>query len=246
MARTEAARIAIVMKGYPRLSETFIAQEILALEARGLSFEIWSLRHPTDAHVHPMQARIRATAKYLPEYLYREPLRVLRGFAFALRQDTPAAGSSARFLADLRRDPTPNRVRRLGQACVMARELPAAIEHLHVHYLHTPASVVRYAALLTGRTWTFSAHAKDIWTTPDWEKREKLADSLWGVTCTRQGARASAEARAEARARRPSSITASTSRAFQRRRARPARDGAERGRSGADRVGRARRRQEGL
>jgi glycosyltransferase involved in cell wall biosynthesis len=70
----------------------------------------------------------------------------------------------------------------------MAREMPAHIRHLHSHYLHTPASVVRYAALLTGRTWSFSAHAKDIWTTPDWEKREKLADAIWGVTCTRQGA----------------------------------------------------------
>jgi glycosyltransferase involved in cell wall biosynthesis len=69
----------------------------------------------------------------------------------------------------------------------MARELPAEIAHLHVHYLHTPASVVRYAALLTGRPWTFSAHAKDIWTTPDWEKREKIAASAWGVTCTAQG-----------------------------------------------------------
>jgi glycosyltransferase involved in cell wall biosynthesis len=70
----------------------------------------------------------------------------------------------------------------------MARELPSEIGHLHVHYLHTPASVVRYAALLTGRSWTFSAHAKDIWTTPDWEKREKLDEALWGVTCTAQGA----------------------------------------------------------
>ena len=70
----------------------------------------------------------------------------------------------------------------------MARELPADVRHLHVHYLHTPASVVRYAALLTGRTWTFSAHAKDIWTTPDWEKREKMAEARWGVTCTAQGA----------------------------------------------------------
>jgi glycosyltransferase involved in cell wall biosynthesis len=42
--------------------------------------------------------------------------------------------------------------------------------------------------LLTGRSWTFSAHAKDIWTTPVWEKREKMADALWGVTCTAQGA----------------------------------------------------------
>ena len=75
----------------------------------------------------------------------------------------------------------------------MARELPDEVAHLHVHYLHTPASVVRYAALLTGRTWTFSAHAKDIWTTPAWEKREKMADALWGVTCTRGGAEHLAE-----------------------------------------------------
>src|SRR5262249_5633894 len=86
------------------------------------------------------------------------------------------------------RDPTPSRMRRLGQAFVLARELPNEVRHLHVHYLHTPASVVRYAALLTGRSFSFSAHAKDIWTTPDWEKREKIADSLWGVTCTAQGA----------------------------------------------------------
>jgi glycosyltransferase involved in cell wall biosynthesis len=185
-AHAEMARIAIVMKGFPRLSETFIAQEILALEERGFAFEIWSLRHPTDKYVHPMHARIRSAARYLPEYLYREPLRVLRGFTWALRQDS-IGRLLARFGADLRRDPTPNRLRRLGQACVMARELTETIEHVHVHYLHTPASVVRYAAMLRGFTWSFSAHAKDIWTTPEWEKREKLADAQWGVTCTRQG-----------------------------------------------------------
>ena len=46
-------RIAVVLKGYPRLSETFIAQEILALEKRGLSLDIWSLRRPTDRFRHP-------------------------------------------------------------------------------------------------------------------------------------------------------------------------------------------------
>ncbi len=56
-----------------------------------------------------------------------------------------------------------------------------------MHFLHTPASVARYAALLTGRSWSFSAHAKDIWTTPDWELAEKLRDAAWGVTCTRDG-----------------------------------------------------------
>jgi glycosyltransferase involved in cell wall biosynthesis len=187
MTAPPTPRIAVVVKGYPRLSETFIAQEILALEERGLDLEIWSLRHPTEKAVHPMHKRIRARRVYLPEYLYHEPLRVLQGALWSLRQ--PGLGAVLRaFWRDLRRDFTPNRGRRLGQAFVMARELPQAIRHLHVHYLHTPASVVRYAALLTGRPWTFSAHAKDIWTTPDWEKREKLAEARWGVTCTAGGA----------------------------------------------------------
>lgn len=182
-----ARRIAVVVKGYPRLSETFIAQEILALEERGLDLEIWSLRHPTERAVHPMNRKIRARVTYLPEYLYEEPLRVLRGAAWSLRQKgfKPLMRT---FWRDLKRDLTANRIRRLGQAFVMARELPADTGHLHVHYLHTPGSVVRYAALLTGRSWTFSAHAKDIWTTPDWEKREKLAEARWGVTCTAHGA----------------------------------------------------------
>jgi glycosyltransferase involved in cell wall biosynthesis len=180
--------MAVVVKGYPRLSETFIAQEILALEQRGLEIEIWSLRHPTERAVHPMHKAIRAPVTYLPEYLYEEPLRVLRGAFWSLGQKGFWPTIKA-FWRDLKRDFTANRVRRLGQAFVMARELPADVRHLHVHYLHTPASVVRYAALLTGRTWTFSAHAKDIWTTPDWEKREKMAEARWGVTCTAQGVR---------------------------------------------------------
>ncbi|WP_414471737.1 glycosyltransferase family 4 protein [Microvirga sp. M2] len=183
----ESRRIAIVVKGYPRLSETFIAQEILALEGRGLDLEIWSLRHPTERAVHPMNRKIRARVTYLPEYLYEEPLRVLKGAFWSIRQRGFRPLLKA-FRRDLKRDFTMNRVRRLGQAFVMARELPANVGHLHVHYLHTPASVVRYAALLTGRTWTFSAHAKDIWTTPDWEKREKMQEAVWGVTCTAHGA----------------------------------------------------------
>ncbi len=183
-----ASRIAIVVKGYPRLSETFIAQEILGLQQRGLALDIWSLRRPTDGRTHPMHGAIVAPVTYLPEYLHQAPLRVLRGLGAALRR--PHLGRALRAAwRDLRRDPSPSRLRRIGQAAVLARELPGTVGHLHVHYLHTPASVVRYAALLTGLTWTFSAHAKDIWTTPGWEKREKLADARWGVTCTAEGAR---------------------------------------------------------
>ncbi len=179
--------VAVVLKGYPRLSETFIAQEILALERRGFTLRLVSLRHPTDSKRHPVHDEVNAPVSYLPEYLYQEPLRVLRGWWRARRLPGYAAARRA-FLRDLRRDLTPNRVRRFGQACVLAAELPAEVTWLYAHFLHTPASVARYTALMTGLPWSVSAHAKDIWTIPEWEKREKLAEAQWLVTCTRFGA----------------------------------------------------------
>jgi glycosyltransferase involved in cell wall biosynthesis len=88
------------------------------------------------------------------------------------------------WLKDLRRDRSANRIRRFGQALVLAVELPAHVRLLYAHYLHTPASVTRYAALLRGIDWCGSAHAKDIWTSPGWEKREKLRDCRWMTVCT--------------------------------------------------------------
>ena len=176
-------RVAFVLKGYPRLSETFIAQEIAALERRGLEILIVSLRHPTDARRHAVHHEIRARLHYLPEYLLREPLRVLRAW-WRMRAFDSYKKVRAVWLRDLRRDPTPNRMRRFGQALVLAAELPPDVTRLHAHFLHTPASVARYAALLRGLPWSGSAHAKDIWTTPEWEKREKLASCEWLVTCT--------------------------------------------------------------
>lgn len=177
-----SGKVAFILKGYPRLSETFIAQEILALEQRGLAIEIISLRHPTDRHTHPLHAAIRAAVLYLPEYLYQEPRRVLKGWVAGRRRPSYRAARAA-WLRDLARDPSPNRIRRFGQALVLARELPPGITHLHAHFLHTPASVARYCSVLTGLPWSCSAHAKDVWTSPGWEKTEKLDSCRWAVTC---------------------------------------------------------------
>jgi glycosyltransferase involved in cell wall biosynthesis len=188
-ARIErGGRVAFVLKGYPRLSETFIAQEILALERRGLEILIVSLRHPADCARHPIHRLIRAELLYLPEYLYQEPGRVWRGWRHSRRYPGYSRALVAWF-ADLRRDPTPNRVRRFGQALVLAAELPNDVDRLHAHFLHTPTSVARYAALMTGRKWTASAHAKDIWTLPEWETRAKLAEAGWVVSCTETACR---------------------------------------------------------
>src|SRR6185436_14798996 len=62
-----------------------------------------------------------------------------------------------------------------------------SVERLYVHFLHTPASVTRYAATMRGLPWSISAHAKDIWTSEPWEIAGKLADCAWLTTCTAIG-----------------------------------------------------------
>ena len=176
---TEFPLVVVVLKGYPRLSETFIAQELRALEKSGLRLQLVSLRHPTDKSTHPIHQEIVSTVNYLPEYLYQEPRRVFSSWRKARRLPGYRTARAV-WLKDLRRDLTPNRIRRFGQALVLAAEMPTETAMIYVHFLHTPASVGRYAAMMTGQKWACSAHAKDIWTTPEWELREEsLADVSW-------------------------------------------------------------------
>src|SRR5260370_36533251 len=97
MASASPSRVAFVLKGYPRLSETFIAQEVRALEQRGLDIQIVSLRHPTDRLRHPVHGQIQAPVLYLPEYLKDEPRRVFR----AWRRARLLPGYAAARLASL-------------------------------------------------------------------------------------------------------------------------------------------------
>ena len=176
-------KAAVIVKGYPRLSETFIAQELLALEEAGLNLVIYSLRPPTDRDVHPVHRQIQAPVEYLPEYLVRHPMRVLQGAFYSLRSKHLVRLLKL-FCKDLRRDCSVNRARRLGQAMVLYREMASDRDWIYAHFLHTPASVARYCSILSGLPWSCSAHAKDIWTTPQWEIQEKLDSLEWLVTCT--------------------------------------------------------------
>jgi glycosyltransferase involved in cell wall biosynthesis len=178
--------LVVLLKGYPRLSETFVAQEIRSLEAAGFRLRIVSMRQPTDKAVHPVHREIKAPVVYLPEYLHDAPLRVLRGLLAARR--LPGFRSAFKlFLKDLGQDVSRNRIRRFGQAAVMAAEQQSGDAHIHAHFIHTPASVARYASLMTGLPWSCSAHAKDIWTSGEAELADKLAAAAFTVTCTEAG-----------------------------------------------------------
>lgn len=100
---TDTKKIVVLLKGYPRLSETFIAQELLGLEKAGLELELMSMRRPTDKKRHPVHDEIRAPVTYLPEYLHEEPLRVLKAL-WACRKKPGFTKALRRFFSDLPHD----------------------------------------------------------------------------------------------------------------------------------------------
>lgn len=179
-------KIVVLLKGYPRLSETFIAQELLGLEQAGFALELVAMRRPTDKKRHPVHDEIQAPVHYLPEYLHEEPGRVLKAL-WAVRRLSGFRPVLTQFFKDLRRDFSRNRFRRLGQAMVLVAEWPGKADWLHAHFIHTPASVAFYASLLGSRGFSVSAHAKDIWTSESWDLADKLAHATWVVTCTKVG-----------------------------------------------------------
>jgi glycosyltransferase involved in cell wall biosynthesis len=179
-------RLAVVVKGFPRLSETFVARELAALESRGINFTLHALRHPgSDAAL--VDNIVQAKPEYLPEYLREARWRVTRAYLRARRLPGFAAAWEA-FRKDWPRDRGRARIRRLGQACVLATELPESVRHIYAHFAHSPASVVRYAAIMRGLSFSISAHAKDIWTAPDWDLAAKIADAEFVAVCNEAGA----------------------------------------------------------
>lgn len=181
----DGATFAIVVKGFPRLSETFIARELEALEKRGLRFSLHALRAP-GADAKLVDNKVRATPQYLPEYLRDAPFSVLSAFLAARKRPGFAAAWEA-FRADFAKEPVAARVRRFGQACVLDRQMPESVRHIHAHFAHSPSSVARYAALIRGIGFSISAHAKDIWTAPDWDLARKLAGATFVAVCNKAG-----------------------------------------------------------
>src|SRR5260370_6704578 len=79
LASSDVRRIALVLKMFPRLSETFILNEVLELEKQGVPLHIFSLRRPTEAVLHAQAKSVRSPITYLPERVYHAPLRIIRG-----------------------------------------------------------------------------------------------------------------------------------------------------------------------
>ena len=138
-------RVAYVLRAFPRLSETFILHELLAQRARGTEVRVFALERSGDERMHPEAERL------LPQVTFLEP-------------GEPATWNGPRRV--------PKRQRRWAAAGAgIADELQAwGATHVHAHFAGPAATAACFAAMSAGISFSFTAHAKDIFVDSlDWE-----------------------------------------------------------------------------
>jgi glycosyltransferase involved in cell wall biosynthesis len=169
-------RVAYVVRSWPRLSQTFVVGEVLALERRGVELSLFAMTDPHEPLVQPQVAAVRAPVDYLDgarrgprrcrlrghvAVAARTPVRYLRTLRFARR----SAQLSTGYATATTRECFADAVRIAARLRAEARA-GRPVQHLHAHFAHDPALVALLAARLTGLPFTFTAHARDLYQIP--------------------------------------------------------------------------------
>ena len=156
------ARVAYVMSRFPKISETFVLAEILAMERRGLQVDVYPLMREREELAHPEALEIVRRARYTPfaspailasqaHWLRRHP----RAYLGALRDCLRGTWGSVNFF-----------VGALGifpKVAHVARRMQAdGVTHVHCHFANHPALAGFIIHRLTAIPYSFTAHGSDL------------------------------------------------------------------------------------
>jgi len=168
-------RIGYLLKVYPRISQTFVLAEILAHERAGLDMDIYSLRRTDDTRFHAALAQVRSPV-----------FQIARGSSKAstVLDELRQHASVLPGLWDVVRDSSAQAEDLLQAAQVSRLVMERGIVHLHAHFGTVATVVARLVHRVTGISYSFTAHAKDIFHEIVDENvlRKKLADAAAVIT----------------------------------------------------------------
>lgn len=177
------APVVYVLKMFPRLSETFITNEILELKRRGLNLRVVSLMRPTGAVQSEEALQLAEQATYLPDPGTPDGKRDL--WAAHRRLLNRDRGRYLRVLWQVTRRVSSKAWKRFFQAGALAELcLNERVAHIHAGFAHTPASVAWWASRLSGAPWSFAGHAKDLYLSDQNSIRNKMDAARFVWTCT--------------------------------------------------------------
>lgn len=179
--------LAYVVKRYPRLTETFILNEIRAMERLGYELHIFTLLPPEPPPHHPMVEEVQASVSYLPVALPAKVAALVRSHAAAfVANPVGYARAFCHALHLMAVAPTPlstiRQFLRAGFFAGIARRL--GITHLHAHFANAPAAVAHCLSMMTGLPFSFTAHAKDLYLTHPQIVRQRAGAATFVATCT--------------------------------------------------------------
>ncbi len=184
---TAAPTVGYILKRYPRLSETFILNEMRALERLDTPLHIFSLLQPDDAPRHPTVSEVRATVTYFP------PAWPQAVFAVAKSHAVVAAQAPLRYLhatglalwwSIRTRRPWSVGKQFLRSGYVAHGCLQHNIQHLHAHFANAPATVARLAGVMCNIPHSFTTISKDLYLTPPKVMRRRIESAHFVLTCT--------------------------------------------------------------
>lgn len=157
----EPVKVGYVLKKFPRLSETFILNEILELERQGQEVHVLSLYPPDDGRFHSGVAALKNPIVYLPDMSLRECFRYLARRRQQLGPMLDRIGPALDYVLSLGEESgTPVLKRALAVALEIER---LGISHLHAHFATIAARTALVVKMLTGTSYSVTAHAKDIY-----------------------------------------------------------------------------------
>jgi glycosyltransferase involved in cell wall biosynthesis len=170
---------------YPRLSETFILNEILQHERNGANITIFSYKKPNEGQFHPQVSQVRAKVFYLEDL---DPRKWPTWLGKIWKGIDLYQVNFLRLLGEALSRQDNDRIELLmASAWVAAQARQLGITHLHAHFASLPSTIAYLTHEITGIPFSFTAHAKDIFVY-DMEEhylREKLRAAKFVVTVTR-------------------------------------------------------------
>ena len=153
--------IGYVLKKFPRASETFVLNEILALQRHGAQVTVFALTRPDDGVFHRGLAELQRPVVYLPTRKPDAWLLHLQKHRQLLRDQSAALLGE---VDDLLTAARPDLWALLGQGIDLALLAGQhGVQHLHAHFATVAAYAARTAATLADISFSVTCHAKDIY-----------------------------------------------------------------------------------
>ncbi len=178
-------RVAYLVKRFPRLSETFVLNEFLEIRRLGLAATLFALMDPGEKVVHQAARELQDEVRYLnvAERPWYSRWRLLRGAMVQFVSHPRGLLRVLWALLSVHRS-TPS-LRHAIEGAWLARQLRRlGVDHLHAHFAHSPAAVAYMARLAGGPPFSFTAHAKDLYTTLPRNLAIRARAARFVVTCT--------------------------------------------------------------